>query len=255
MSKEDAPRGSRRKVLKTVGVLGGTTTIGSAAASATSSSDGERASTDNSTTREIEKADSGEAYETFKITIEDDRSTRRFLTLSHVGGDREGKIEYVRVPEASADVSGQQATSMVQSEGNLIVERNKDLGGRLGEECKYNYCSNRKYEHVYGGFCFELTDPADTVGKDALSAAILTMVKQLSRLDPRVWAISTAVSVILSAFGGDTYTLMPIDADGFFGEERKECVAAKWNAGPDEVQQYIFQTGHINGLLDPRCET
>lgn len=252
MSQDNTPIESRRKVLRTAGVLTGTATLGSATVSATSSSDSEQSSSDP-VSRSINKTDTGSTYNTYEISIEDDGEVKRFLTLSHVSGDEEGKIEYIRVPDV--DVSGQQATSKVRSEGNIIVERSKNLGGSLDEDCSYNYCNNCKYEHVYGGFTFELTDPADTAAKDALSATILTLVKELSRLEPRVWAISTAISIIISQFGGDTYTLMPIDDDGLTGEERKECIAANWDAGPNEVQQYIFQTGHINGILDPRCET
>lgn len=186
-----------------------------------------------------------------RTTEDGEQLVQRFITLLYDSGRRSGQVHYVRAPDS--DVSGQAATSHVRSNGGIIIEDRKNLGGSLNESCSQDFCTF-DYDHRYGGFTFRLTDLSNTYKNAALTSAIVSLISKFSKFDPRAWVITAGISYIIDQAGKE-FTMMPIDADGFFGAEIKHFVSSGWGVGPDEMRssfQYLAWGGHLS-KFDRRC--
>jgi hypothetical protein len=250
MSDEGQGVSTRREVLKTTGTLVGVAGVGSATASA-----GKSVQTRESAGHDISTVDSGSEYTTYRVavrTTEDvENRVQEFLTIVYDDSKRNGQVHYVRAPDA--DVHGQAATSHVRTNGDIIIDEKKNLGGTLNEPCSQNFCTY-DYNHRYGGFTFRLTDLSNTYKNAALTSAVVSLISKFSKFDPRVWVITGAITHIINQAGKE-FTMMPIDADGFFGAEIKHFVSSGWAVGPEKMRssfQYFAWGGHLS-KLDIRC--
>jgi len=128
---------------------------------------------------DIQTIQSNDDNVTEKITIDEDT----FAVTTYTDGKKEGKVKYTKVSSkekkrsdittSDIEISDEGVSS---SDVNTIVDRSSQIGGLLGKDCKYDYCDDRKYEHRYSGVTFELSDDASFWSKNALTAAILSII-------------------------------------------------------------------------------
>jgi len=240
--KEDFIRKSRRSVIKSAGVLASGAVFTGAAS----------ASEDGPSISESEVIESNSNYEIQRYTIED----KTYVTLLEKSGEKKGEVTCLSLdsaPVTTEDLSSIRVKPLVSTQGEVVVDRSKNIGGSLNKDCKYNYCDNRKYEHRYGGVTIELTERADYFSNSALVAALGTVVKTATRFNPQFWVLSAVAGWFISQATGESITLMPKDNDGFFGPEIQKCYGLGWDLGPNEVQQYSLGDGHLGGKFNPSC--
>jgi len=256
MSNRDNRSVRRRSIIRSTGMVAVGATLMSSGVTAQKKSSNEAAKKESPDV-DIQTIQSNDDNVTEKITIDEDT----FAVTTYTDGKKEGKVKYTKVSSkekkrsdittSDIEISDEGVSS---SDVNTIVDRSSQIGGLLGKDCKYDYCDDRKYEHRYSGVTFELSDDASFWSKNALTAAILSIIRNLTKLDIRSWIISSLITFITDNITGDVFTYIGKDYDGFFGPEIQHCAARGWDKDIDDVQQFLLDTVHVGGYYDSRCE-
>jgi hypothetical protein len=233
----------RRKAIQSISVLGaGVGTLSTPVTASTKSSK-----------YSIKTVESTDTYKINKVVTGDEELFMRIYT----NGSKKGQIEHLERYQNKDGKSDIRLNSNPVSNEikDTIVVRLKELGGSLNEDCKYNYCSGFDYTHKYGGVTFELTDFAQELSYSALTAAILTIVENISRSNPQSWIIDLIVGQVLNELTGNTFTWIPRDNDGFYGPEVQHCVVEGWNKDPQEIDSIASNMGkgHLVEQFNPNC--
>jgi len=197
-------------------------------------------------------------------TIADDEV---HITKFYTEGPKQGQMELAKAGEAGSvsfreESDGSEigsdsvsAESLVETSGDVIVERSKSIGGKTGESCDTDYCDGFTYEHRWGGFTFELVDVVGNITKTVLGTGLSNLIVQYTRWGSKTNLPSLLAGFLIGTLSGNSFTFVPYDVDkeqwwgaGELNPKVKHGAAEGWDKDYNDVT--VFYTGdqHISFL-------